>query len=196
MFAETIYSYLRTEKDPISIHLTDYPKPVKMDDLVIKEMDTARKIVEAGLSKRASAGIKVRQPLSKLTYNGSKLDSELETIIAEEVNVKSVENDSKITEVIIDTEISPELKMEGTAREIIRNIQSLRKKTGFEVEDRIGMVYQTESKFLADTLEKFEEVISKEILAKSIKSGKLKSEGTEEFTIDGEKIQIGINKNN
>ena len=194
MFAETIYSHLRTEKDPASIHLTDYPKPVKMDNLVIKEMDIARKIVEAGLSKRAGAGIKVRQPLSKLIYSGSKLNSELETIIAEEVNVKSVLNDSKISEVTLDTEISPELKMEGTAREIIRNIQSLRKKTGFEVEDRISMTYQTESKFLADTLEKFEEVISKEILAKSIKSGESKSEGTEEFTIDGEKIMIGIDR--
>jgi isoleucyl-tRNA synthetase len=39
--------------------------------------------------------------------------------------------------VAVTTELTEELRLEGYAREISRNIQELRKKSGFEISDRI-----------------------------------------------------------
>ena len=41
----------------------------------------------------------------------------------------------------IKTHISDELKLEGLARDIIRSIQTLRKESGLQVEDRINLVF-------------------------------------------------------
>jgi isoleucyl-tRNA synthetase len=40
--------------------------------------------------------------------------------------------------VALDTHVSPELKQEGQAREVVRRVQDLRKTAGFEISDRIG----------------------------------------------------------
>lgn len=58
-------------------------------------MARTRGIIEQGLAfvcsrMRMRFKLKVRQPLSKLTYGGEKLDDFYESIIAEEVNVKEV----------------------------------------------------------------------------------------------------------
>ena len=194
--AEEIYKNL-TGKE--SVHLEKYPEANKelIDSELNEEMILVRKLVEAGLSLRAENKIKVRQSLSSLKYFGKKLDKDLEEIIAEEVNVKEVvkseEKNDNLAE--LDTNITPELKQEGSARELIRNIQSLRKNSGFQVEDRIQVSYSTESKLMSDMIEKQKDIIAKEVLANNIKSEKSDSaEGKEEFAIDGEKIWIGINR--
>ena len=81
--------------------------------------------------------VKVRQPLSSLVYDGKKLDSFYEQIIADEVNVKSVINGKKMS---LDKVLTEDLKLEGYARELIRFVQNLRKKSGLEVDDRIDLV--------------------------------------------------------
>ena len=43
----------------------------------------------------------------------------------------------RYTMVVLDTAITPELRLEGWAREIVRGVQDLRKKAGYQVEDRI-----------------------------------------------------------
>jgi len=40
---------------------------------------------------------------------------------------------------MLDATITPELQMEGYARELIRSIQEARKNTGYEVSDRITL---------------------------------------------------------
>lgn len=193
--AEEIFTNLTSNE---SVHLEDFPKcdPSLIDTKLNDQMVLTRKIIEIGLAERAKAGIKVRQPLHTLSYGGNKLDEEFEQIIVEEVNVKSVRNESEIKEdeVKIDTDISPELKEEGLAREIVRSIQSLRKKSGFEVDDRIEMYYQTESESLKSAMKNFGEVISKEILAQKLAEGRREVVGEEEMKIEGEIIWIGINK--
>jgi len=44
--------------------------------------------------------------------------------------------------VAIDANLTPELRAEGAAREIVRRIQDMRKKAGFQIEDRIRASYQ------------------------------------------------------
>jgi isoleucyl-tRNA synthetase len=157
-------------------------------------MDLARKVVEAGLAARAEAKIKVRQPLSSLKYFGEKLAEEYELIIAEEVNIKKVENSGEKSEKLVelDTEIPKELKIEGLSRELIRNIQDLRKKTGLQVEDRIVLKYRTDSEILEEVFKIMGKVIGKEVLANQILI--LENNG-EQYFVGEEEIWFSVEKN-
>ena len=193
MYAEHLYLGLRQEGDPQSIHLADFPVVKDVDEKIISDMDLARKVVEAGLAARAEAKIKVRQPLSSLKYFGEKLTEEYELIIAEEVNVKKVKNSNNKSEKLVelDTEISEELKIEGLSRELIRNVQDLRKKTGLQVEDRIILKFKTDSEVLKKVIEEMSETIKKEVLANEIDD---LSEQGEEYLIEKEKILLFVEK--
>ncbi len=198
--ADEIYRNL-TNKN--SVHLENYPlENLEMiDDGLNIKMQQVRKTVEMGLSSRAQAKIKVRQPLNSLIYHGDKLDKELELIIAEEVNVKDVRySDGDVNTVELDTDITEDLKIEGLSREIIRNIQSLRKESNFNVSDRINVYYETSSENLIKAIEL--KIVAKEVLANSISYSKNwhddgeenNFEGKAEYNIDGAKIVIGINR--
>jgi len=163
--SEEMYKNLAGEE---SVHLEDYPKGNKVfvDEKLKDEMKRTREIVESGLKSRSEKGIKVRQPLATLTYFGKKIDRELESIIAEEINVKEVKNSlEKDIGVELDFELTEELEIEGIAREIIRAIQSTRKKKVFHVEDRIILYYEAHDNNLIKAIEDNKDLISKEVLA-------------------------------
>ncbi len=193
--AEEIYRNLTGEK---SVHLTDYPQADKnlIDRELAEKMEAVRKIVEAGLSERNESSIRVRQPLQLLSYGGMKLDSELESIIAEEANVKEVSFESKLkTAIVLDTKITDRLKLEGLAREIVRQVQSMRKKAGFNVEDRINLYWDTSDKLLQSVFEQEGKYIAKETLAKEVTLGDIqKADYSEEAKIEGSEIKLGVKK--
>ncbi len=129
-----------------SVHLQDFPLGDKswLDDKLVSQMVIVRKVAELGNAKRKEAGIKLRQPLGRLTYNvEEKLDEELEKLIADELNVKVVEykksSESEVG-VELDTNITPELAEEGEARELIRQIQQQRKELNLTLKDRTEVV--------------------------------------------------------
>ena len=95
------------------------------------------------------------------------------------------------TVVLLETEISEALAIEGMARELIRTIQDARKSNGFEVSDRVKISYQADSEIINNAFEKFEEKISKETLTESIYKSEL---SIEEIEIDGEKLKILVEK--
>jgi len=72
--------------------------------------------------------------------------------------------------VVLDLEITPELKREGYARELIRAVQEMRKQAGFEVSDRIAL-YVDGDGALGEALDAFEEKIRAEVLAESLSRG-------------------------
>lgn len=86
--AENIYKNLTGEK---SVHLTDFPtaqkKLIKSD--LNTDMDVTQKVINLGLSWRASNKIRVRQPLPSITI-GEKLSTYYTDIIKEELNIKAV----------------------------------------------------------------------------------------------------------
>jgi isoleucyl-tRNA synthetase len=178
----------------ISVHLQNFPVADEklIDDKLNDEMRKARETVRKGLQLRAEAGIKVRQPLGVLSIKYNVLEDLLD-IIKEEVNVKSVVvNKNQDSNVFLDTEITPELKLEGQAREIIRFIQEMRKEAGYEVDNRIVVSYAG----MLQVFDKFREIIAKETLANSIKAEELEKFDLEkESVIDGEKIKLQIRKN-
>ncbi len=69
--------------------------------------------------------------------------------------------------VALDTTVTPELAMEGEARDVIRQLQELRKAAGYTVSDRIRIALINAS---PELLERFGELIKKETLATAIES--------------------------
>ena len=80
--------------------------------------------------------MKVRQPLQSLKLKTQNLKLEYVELIKDEVNVKEVIFDDKLeNEVLLDTNITPELKEEGDLRDLIRAVQDFRKKEGLTPSD-------------------------------------------------------------
>lgn len=201
MFAENIYSGLKQGDEPESVHLTDYPTPNEIDRELIMAMKDVRQVVSFGLESRARAGIKVRQPLAKLTaVVKHKIDDEMIELVRDEVNVKEViiEVDTKIAhpEAHLDTELTAELVSEGMARELVRTIQEARKKAEFEVADRIEIFYETKSKEIIEVISgKWQEYLKRETLAAKITPEKEKDlEYNEEAEVEKQQLWIGLKR--
>ncbi len=158
--AEDIFLKVKGVNAKESVHLEDWPTPVEFDEASIKEMQETRQIVSLGLEARMKSGIKVRQPLAKLTIC-IKLAESFQELIKDEVNVKEVVfREGQGDSIELDTEITPELKEEGNMREIMRAVQELRKEAGLNVSDRVSLKIQTNDEGRA-VVEKFKILISK-----------------------------------
>ena len=101
----------------------------------------------------------------------------------------------KLITVGIDSSLTPELKAEGLAREIVRRIQDMRKKADFNIEDRISTWYQA-SGDLAQVFAAWGSYIQAETLTTQLAAG-TPGEGAfvEEQKIEGELVLIGIRQN-
>ena len=99
-----------------SVHLADYPKAdtALIDDAVEKPMDLVRDLVSLGRSAREDASIKVRQPLSRVIIDAANRDvlSDLTDLIAEELNVKTVDFQDDLSAYLNYT-VKPNFKVAG-----------------------------------------------------------------------------------
>ncbi len=143
---EEIYRNLTGEE---SVHLSNFPKADVglIDDKLEKEMDLARKIVEMAHAKRKEAGIKVRQPLAKLKIYNSKLkirDAVL-CLVKDETNIKKIifEEGKGGMSVVLDTSLTKQLKEEGEARDIVREIQKERKRLETTLDEKVNVVLKS-----------------------------------------------------
>ena len=183
--AEELYCNLTGDNE--SIHLKDWLTAGAVNDQVLADMSRTRELINNGLSLRMKqdehqVSIKVRQPLQSAAYAGVKLAEYYEQIMAEELNVKEIrwiENldehlaDYDVTEGVIKPEswveiskhLTPELKREGLMREVIRHVQSARKKAGLQVDDRIMLQLTTDDEQLRQAIDEHAEVIAAETLA-------------------------------
>lgn len=183
-----------------SVHLEEWPGKGPVEKDVLAGMAAARKITEAALAKRDEAGIKVRQPLSKIIIKGPEtgaLKDEYMELIKEETNIKEAvfEKGGQEIEVELDLEISDDLRKEGVKRELVRRINSLRKKFNLTIDDRIS-IYWEGSAETRKAIRDFYEDLLKSTLAEEIKEGiGDDAAGIKEFELSGEKITLGISKN-
>jgi isoleucyl-tRNA synthetase len=69
------------------------------------------------------------------------------------------------TQVLVDARMSEELKQEGMARDIVRQVQELRKKAGLEMDDRIVLYLATDSAALSQAIKAHLTYICNETLA-------------------------------
>jgi isoleucyl-tRNA synthetase len=170
-----------------SVHLTDYPNGAggHRDERLEAQMATARRAVEVGLAARDAARIKVRQPLAAATLPGEALPDEIAEIVREELNVKELRFGGE--EVVLDTEITEPLRLEGLARDIVRQVQQLRKDSGFNLDDRIRLAWRAEGE-LARAMAAHTEYIAREVLAVAVERSE--AEGLVEKKIEGQPIWL------
>jgi isoleucyl-tRNA synthetase len=172
-FSEEIYSHLRQEDMPVSIHLSDWPisNKEKVDVELEEKMKKTREIAALALAKRAEAGLKIRMPLPALAVKDR--NKVFPFLLKEELNVKEVleikagDNLKEGEEIILDTETTPELEKEGMVREFIRAVNMLRKKGNLTPEDKIKIYYQTD-KEIKEVLEEKESLILESTAAETM----------------------------
>ncbi len=208
--AENIWQVLRQENDAESVHLAVWPetRTLSADETeLLAAMEAVREAASVALNARKELGLPIRQPLSRLavqTKADVQLSPELAAILASEVNVKLVDDKlvSQSGELVktyagtryvqhlyLDTEISPELKLEGLARNLERIVQDMRKKSGLKVGEMVNLAYDTSDEELAKAMDLFDrkKTFVKEVSAKNL-------ENEEPVSLDGKVIKLAIEK--
>ena len=202
--AEELYHNLTGDNE--SIHLKDWLPAGEIDSSMLRDMNALRTAVNDGLSKRASEGIKVRQPLASVKLiNTISQDTPAEVaqflidIAKDELNVKSVEivtdseSESVQPSVVYDLTITPELKREGLMREIVRHVQSARKQAGLQIDDRIVLSISSDDSEISQAIDAFADVIKAETLAVELNSVINESEKYD-AKIEGKLVEISLKK--
>ncbi len=256
-----LWSVLRVSGEPESVHLASWPSfdPALVDEELAAQMALARRVVELGRSARSLAGVGIRQPLGRALVGASgfaALPDELRSLVAEELNVRSLESldaaggelvrysvkpdfralgkkyggqtqavaaairdadpaavaaavasggslrldvpgagagpaeitaeDVIVTQtplegwgvavaggdtVALDLAVTPSLRAEGLAREVVRRIQEARKASGLAVTDRISLRWSAGDAELAAALAAHGPLIAGEVLAVTFSPG-------------------------
>ena len=140
--AEQVYQRVMTNSDPASVHLASWPRARlwKRDSGLIEKMSEVGRICSLALEARQKAGIKVRQPLQRLTAETRRLKADFIELIKDEVNVKEVVHGK----FALDVTITDALRREGEARDALRAVQDLRKQAALMPRDRATLVASPE----------------------------------------------------
>jgi isoleucyl-tRNA synthetase len=99
------------------------------------------------------------------------------------------------TQILVDARVTQQLAFEGTAREIVRHIQDLRKQAGLEMEDRIRLHLQTQSPTVREAIAAHEQYICGETLAIEL-TGQPLNGGAHQAVINlqGDRLTIELTK--
>jgi isoleucyl-tRNA synthetase len=199
---------------PDSVHLADFPVAdvAKIDKQLANDTRLAMNVCSLGRAARSEAGIKVRQPLSRIdvfvnTSSQRRIleNPAIQAQIMEEVNVKAlritdfpptIASAGDVNDILVglDPNITPELKAEGMAREIVRRLQTMRRSAGFDIADHIITYYQGEA-FIRQVMEDFADYIKQETLSRQLIEG-VPEEGafTERYKLSGYDILLGVKR--
>jgi isoleucyl-tRNA synthetase len=170
-FAENVWQKLKVVSDEESVHLSSWPISEAKDTLLLLEnMKAVREICTAGNALRKKENIPVRQPLSAITIQWNNLE-EYYDLIKDELNIKTIIVGN---EIFLDLSITPELKLEGEYRELVRLVQDMRKEKGLTPQDEISLTLP----------EKYSEIIV--TFGDDLK----KTVGAKEVLVQGEEVII------
>jgi len=198
-----------------SVHLQRYPQPdARRDEALEVAMALGKQLAGMGRAAREAAGIRVRQPLRRLLAvvpegQAARLGEDVLGIVRDELNVKElgfVASRTELTGLVVhseaglvvglDTEVDEELRLEGTARELVNRIQRLRRESGLELDDRIrlGIFGAPE---VTSAAEAQREYIASEVLAVEVEISSELPEGgryqhMREIRLDGREAVIGV----
>ncbi len=101
----------------------------------------------------------------------------------------------KVLTIAIDTELTPELRAEGAAREVMRRIQTMRKNADFNIEDRITTWYMTPDAELAQVIADWGLYIQTETLTDNLVEETSPADAyVEAHTIDGAGLTLGVKR--
>jgi len=217
--AEELYRNLvvtASPQAPDSVHLADFPvaDATKIDKRLSADTRLVMKVSSLGRAARSQAGIKVRQPLAKVLVSVSSPSEQrsLERLapqVLEELNVKEMEFIDSVTDLVklgyvvssegsyavaVPAEISPELRAEGLAREVVHRLQTMRRSAGFDIADRIVTYYQGEA-YIRQIMADFASYIKQETLSRQLIEG-IPEQGvfTESHRLGGYDISLAVKR--
>jgi isoleucyl-tRNA synthetase len=214
MYQNLVCSWLPQE--PESVHLAFWPQADTslVDEQLMEDQRVAMRFSRLVLSARSKAKIPVRQPLgpvpSKPRDEREKRSLEhVKDTVAQNANVETLIITSDLTEyltdyvclaedagsgVVLDTRITPELRGEWLARELVRRIQTMRKNAGFDIADYIVTYYQG-SEELCQIMRTHSDYIRQETLSRELVAGPPPAGAhVEEQKIAGQAITLAVER--
>jgi len=149
-----------------SVFLGGWPKiETQSDEKLEKQMGLAKEVVEQINAARDEAGIKLRWPVEEVVISTKEDLEAVSGVICNMANAKKicfsdevpknpVKNEFSAGKIMLSKDRSPEIVEEGLIRDLMRQIQSMRKKEGLDVSKKVKLLVNTDEKF-AKTVEKF-----------------------------------------
>lgn len=186
-------NFSRLEGGLESIHLSYWPKSNEnfIDIKLEEEMARARNVASLHLAIRAKEGIPVRYAVNSLSTKATFSYGDIAELILQEVNAKKITTGAN--EEKLDTNRSPELLEEGFVREIIRQIQDLRKKQGLLPINKIKLLFDTDSSKIKNVIERNGLIIQSAVGAERIKREiPPKSSPAKQLNFESKEVTIGI----
>ncbi|HUD19678.1 MAG TPA: isoleucine--tRNA ligase [Patescibacteria group bacterium] len=170
--ADEMYMNLTGEE---SVHLADWPEDGKVDAELEKAMTDGRTVASLLLAFRKQANVKVRIPFKKLNYRGPRgLTEAVKKIVLSEANVYELIYEGK-NEVSTDyysvggqSDVGNQDVQIGMVRDVVRQIQMLRKEKGCKIDERVIIELPSEYKDFTKELLAY---IQKETLATKLTWG-------------------------
>jgi isoleucyl-tRNA synthetase len=215
MYQNLVCSWFSGE--PESVHLALWPQADMslVDEQLMEDQRVAMRFSRLVLSARSKAGIPVRQPLGKVhlkARDGQEMRSleRVYPVVMANTNVElyeftddlarwvSLPNVSVAEEagsgVALETQITPELRDQGLARELVHRLQTMRKNAGFDIADRIITYYQG-SEELCRIMEKHSDYVRQETLSRELVAGPPPAGAhAEEQKIAGQAITLAVER--
>ena len=112
-------------------------------------------------------------------------------IISEDIPGWMVANEGNLT-VALDITVTPELRREGVARDLINRVQNIRKSRDYNITDRITVVIEP-NELTDDAIKEYSSYIATQVLADAVVTGKVDSPAEDErLDIDGTEVNVKI----
>ncbi len=101
-------------------------------------------------------------------------------VISEDIPGWLVANEGNLT-VALDIDVTPELRAEGIARDIVNRIQNIRKSRGFDITDRITLKFAPSDEVISNAIDTWKDYIATQVLANAVETTSTLSADTEGF---------------
>ncbi|TAL48552.1 isoleucine--tRNA ligase [archaeon] len=207
--AEEMYHGLEGKESVFQMSWPDADKKL-VDKKLEENVAIVQKIVEASLSARQKAGLKLRWPVKEvIVVSGDKKISDAvkgaKGILVAFANAKGARVVAKepagefslidigVAKVMVASKLGDELMGEAMVRELTRGVQSIRKLNNFNVNESIVLTLATD-KDSEKVLAKFKDDIRKEVGASKVGIGSLKGKYTGKVEFEGKKIEVAFDK--
>lgn len=123
----------------------------------------------------------------------ARLDLADVEVLSEDIPGWLVANEGSVT-VALDVVVTPQLRLEGIARELVNRIQNVRKNRGFVITDRINVTFDNIDPEIVEIADKFGSYIGAQVLANAIVAAPVDGDDpdTEVMDLDGKQVKVLI----
>lgn len=178
---DALAPYLATIRDELNIKSIEFVNDASMleDHYLQLNLRTAGRVLKGDAGKvkgildtlsdadmdAATAQQAAGQPVTLPGYD-NPIDAELFNVLAKTKEHIAAHTTDKVEELVaIDATITDELRAEGYYRDLLRNLQVLRREAGFRVDDRVRIAVSTDAPELNAVLSDFRESFERETLS-------------------------------